>query len=315
MLKSQRLIRLIMLINAKKHFTVPELAYEFGLSTRTITRDLQELSVLGFPIYSVQGRGGGYRLLQERMLPPISFTESEAVAMFFACESLQFFGSLPFEDGAVTALNKFYHYLPADVKEQIDRLRSKVVIWNPNRSMSKDCLETLLQAVMKHCAVTIEYTSSHGITRRDIQPVGIYAAHGYWYCPAYCFERKDYRLFRADRIRSAALNEALPCLEEVEKRSVIDWNAPELEGMEKTTLFVRLTPNGVRSLQSNAWFGSSIVAYEDGGGHIQMEVPVQNLAFFADMIWGYGEDAQIIEPAEAVEYIRLKIDNMKKLYA
>jgi predicted DNA-binding transcriptional regulator YafY len=63
LLKSQRLVQLIMVINAKKSFTVPELAEEFGLSTRTITRDLQELSALGIPIYSVQGRGGGSNLL------------------------------------------------------------------------------------------------------------------------------------------------------------------------------------------------------------------------------------------------------------
>ena len=82
MLKSQRLIRLMMVINAKKSFTVRELSDEFGLSPRTITRDLQELSEVGFPIYTVQGRGGGYRLLQERMLPPIAFSVNEAVAMF-----------------------------------------------------------------------------------------------------------------------------------------------------------------------------------------------------------------------------------------
>lgn len=86
MQKSQRLIQLIMMINAKKSFTVRELADEFGLSTRTITRDLQELSELGIPIYSIQGRGGGYKLLQDRMLPPISLSESEAIAMFFACQ-------------------------------------------------------------------------------------------------------------------------------------------------------------------------------------------------------------------------------------
>ncbi|UUZ87111.1 HTH domain-containing protein [Paenibacillus sp. P26] len=51
----------------KKKFTVRELADEFGLSPRTITRDLQELSEIGVPIYTVQGRGGGYRSLQERM--------------------------------------------------------------------------------------------------------------------------------------------------------------------------------------------------------------------------------------------------------
>jgi predicted DNA-binding transcriptional regulator YafY len=51
--KSQRLFQMMMRINAKKSFTVKELADEFGLSSRTIMRDLQELSELGVPIYSI----------------------------------------------------------------------------------------------------------------------------------------------------------------------------------------------------------------------------------------------------------------------
>ena len=163
MLKSQRLIQLIMMINAKKAFTVRELADEFHLSTRTITRDLQELSELGFPIYSVQGRGGGYRLLQERMLPPITFTESEAIAMFFACQSLQYFGSLPFDEGATSALHKFYHYSPADVKEQIDRLKNKMVIWNPYRSMSGRVSEKFITSNYgsKCCNDRVQFQQRH----------------------------------------------------------------------------------------------------------------------------------------------------------
>ncbi|MGV2806679.1 HTH domain-containing protein, partial [Clostridium perfringens] len=124
------------MINAKKTFTVKELADDFGLSVRTLSRDLDELSGLGVPIYSVQGRGGGYRLLQERMLPPISFTESEAIAIFFACQSLSYFSTLPFGDGAATALHKFYRYLPADIKAQIDRLKARGMIHSPFRALS-----------------------------------------------------------------------------------------------------------------------------------------------------------------------------------
>ncbi|QYR20946.1 YafY family transcriptional regulator [Paenibacillus sp. sptzw28] len=313
MLKSQRLIQLIMVINAKKSFTAGELADEFGLSTRTITRDLQELSTLGIPIYSVQGRGGGYRLLRERMLPPITFSESEAVAMFFACQSLQYYGSLPFDEGAAAALHKFYHYLPADVKEQIERLRNKVAIWSPHRSMSSACLRTLLQAVMIRSAVTIRYKSSHIVSDRDIQPIGLYASQGYWYCPAYCFHRKAYRLFRGDRISSASLNPSIECLEEVDKRSVKDWNEQEILKMDKTELIFNLTPNGVRTLESSS-FDDSIQCREDGSGTVRKWVPKEDLSFFVNIIWGLGEDAEIVEPAEAVDLIKRKIEKIKNVY-
>ena len=314
MIKSQRIIQLMMVINAKKSFTVRELADEFGLSFRTISRYLHELSEVGFPIYSVQGRGGGYRLLQERMLPPIAFLENEAIAVFFACQSLQYFGSLPFDESAASALHKFYHYLPADVKDQIDRLKNKVVIWNPYRSMSSTCLQTLLQAIMKRSIVTIEYNSSDGLTQRDIQPVGLYANQGYWYCPAFCFLRETYRLFRADRISSARLNESFTYREDLNNRSVLDWITPDMTRFERTALIVNLTSEGVRSLESNFWFGPFIELHEDGNGTIRIMVPVKKLPFFAEMVWALGEDAKIVEPVEAVDYLKHKIEMMKQQY-
>jgi predicted DNA-binding transcriptional regulator YafY len=315
MLKSQRLIQLIMIINAKKSFTVPELAKEFGLSTRTITRDLEELSELGIPIYSVQGRGGGYRLLRERLLPPIAFSESEAVAIFFACQSLKYFGSLPFDDGAADVLIKFYHYLPTDVQAQIDRLRDKVAIWSPERPMSAPALQALMQAVMVRSAVTIVYQSGDNVTTRDIQPIGLYASHGFWYCPAYCFHREGYRLFRGDRILTASLNPAITCLEEVDKRSVKNWNEPELRMMDLTGLAVHLTPVGVRTLETNGWFKDAIERQPGGGASIHMQVPAEKLHFYADMIWELGAEAKIIEPSDAVDYIKRKVEKMIELYS
>ncbi|MFB5678415.1 helix-turn-helix transcriptional regulator [Paenibacillus terreus] len=312
MLKAQRLIQLIMIINAKKSFTVQELADEFGLSYRTITRDLQELSELGIPLYSIQGRGGGYKLLRDRTLPPIAFSESEAIALFFASQSLQFFGSLPFEEGASSALNKFYHYLPDDIKEQIDRLKNKVAIWSPYRATDPECLKTLLQAIMTRSAVSIEYNSRHGVRQRNIQPVGLYSSHGYWYCPAFCYLKGDYRLFRADRILKAQLNESIPWRKDVEQFDL--RNPPEKNGADQASLTVELTANGVRLLESESWFGPAIERREDGRGTATILVPAENMKFYLDLIWQLGEDARVLEPTEAIEYIKQKIKIMSLNY-
>ena len=91
MSKAERLIEMMITINAKKDFTVGELAKEFSVSKRTILRDLQELEQAGFPLYSEVGAAGGYHILKERILPPITFSENEAKAIFFACQALKFY--------------------------------------------------------------------------------------------------------------------------------------------------------------------------------------------------------------------------------
>jgi len=310
--KSQRLIQLIMRINAKPSFTVGELAAEFGLSTRTITRDLQELSELGVPVYSVQGRGGGYRLLRERLLPPISFTEGEALTLFFACQTLDYFGALPFGEGADTALHKFYHYLPADRKDQIDRLKDRIMFWSPLRPMSADILQTLLQAIMTNVVVTITYKSGSGESERNIQPIGLYANSGYWYCPAYCFSRDDIRQFRADRILSAALNESIPSRADISRKTLSD--KPNKDRLEQTILRLNLTPKGVLELESDPRIAPFIRRKEDGSGTANVQIAAEDLSFYADLIWRLGGEAQITGPAEAIEYMRRKLEAVRLLY-
>ncbi|GGD85539.1 hypothetical protein GCM10010911_49900 [Paenibacillus nasutitermitis] len=92
-----------------------------------------------------------------------------------------------------------------------------------------------------------------------------------------------------------------------------DWNAPELLKMEKTALTVNLTPNGVRAFESSS-FGDSIDYREDGSGTAHILVPIDNLSFFVNLIWGLGEDAEILEPAEAVDFIKRKIEKIKNIY-
>ncbi|MEN1988049.1 helix-turn-helix transcriptional regulator [Paenibacillus hubeiensis] len=311
--KPQRLIQLIMAINAKKSFTVKELADEFGRSTRTITRDLQELSELGIPIYSIQGRGGGYKLLQERMLPPISLSESEAIAMFFACQSLDFFSSLPFGDGAESALHKFYHYLPADIKEQIDRLKGRIMLWSPYRSMAQGILQTLLQAIMVGSVVTLEYNSGSGVGLRNVQPIGLYTSSGYWYCPAYCFHREDIRQFRADRILSVSLNESVPSREDIRKMTLM--NKPEKGHLDQTTLHMELTRKGIWLLESNPRFASGIQRNEDGSGTAAVQIATEDLHFYVDLIWNLGSEVKIKGPLEAITYIQEKAEAIRLLYS
>lgn len=312
MQKSQRLIQMIMRINAKPSFTVRELADEFGLSTRTITRDLLELSELGVPVYSVQGRGGGYRLLHERLLPPISFTEGEAIAMFFACQTMDYFSALPFGDGADSALHKFYHYLPLDIRDQIDRLKDRIEFWSPYRSMSAEILQTLLKAIMLGGVVNIEYRSSSGVTKRNIQPIGLYASSGYWYCPAYCFTKKDIRQFRADRILSAALSETVACREDVSQMTLLD--KPNKKDQGQITLELEMTRKGVWMLESNPRFGPFIQQNEDGSGAAAMKIAAEDLNFYVDSIWQFGDEVKIVAPVEAKTSILQKIEKIRSLY-
>lgn len=203
MSKSKRLLELMMTVNRKRRFTAKELAQEFQVSPCTILLDLQELSELGVPLYSEVGSHGGYQVLRERVLPPVAFTEEETVAIFFANHALRHFSSLPFEELFISALKKFYLYLPGDVRERIDQLKKRFDFITLSRQAKPPFLSQLLNAAVEQRVLKIVYLSKKGISVREIQSIGIYAHRGLWYCPAYCFRRQGYRTFRCDRIQEA----------------------------------------------------------------------------------------------------------------
>lgn len=308
MSKSKRLVELMMAVNRKKKFTVRELAEEFGVSTRTMLRDLQELSGMGIPLYSEVGPSGGYQVLNERVLPPIAFTEEEAVAMFFACHALRHYASLPFETPSSSALRKFFAYLPNDVKDRIEEMRNRVDFYTPERKETCRFLGILLESAIRQKVVTIEYETTPGRSR-NIQPIGIYADDGFWYCPAYCFEREAYRLFRADRITSAVMADPSPPPRDLHEINLSNWG-PHFHNSLKTTSFrVKLTRRGVKLFREKRWLFPipQLDIAEDGSGVLSGTVPEQEIPFFAGYFYTLGADAVVLKPKALADAVRTKL--------
>lgn len=313
MSKSKRLIQLMMMVNRKRKFTVKELAQEFHVSQRTILRDLQELSLIGVPLYSEVGPHGGYQVLNESVLPPIAFTEVEAVSIFFASHALRHFSSHPFEKEYSSALNKFYSHMSSKVKNRIDQLRNRVDMVSPFRTSKSPYLSTLLEASILQKVVSIDYAAKGSTSPRDIQPIGIYANSGLWYCPAYCFLREDFRVFRCDRILSAAESPSTPPKDFSEihlgnRHSYLSHN----EKLVK--LVVELKAEGVHRCETEVWISPNLYVRNDGTGWLEGNVPVSDLGFFAQFFIGLGRSAFVKEPAQLVEQIKYQLNQMLSLY-
>jgi len=313
MSKTKRLIELMMTVNAKRKFTARELAEEFNVSYRTILRDLDELSELGVPLYSEVGADGGYYILNERMLPPVLLKESEAIALYFAFQSLQFIGTLPFETETGYVLKKLYSYLPNDAKMRIDTMKDRIVFWNPSRVQTANELDILLNAAVDQSTLIIQYDSQKEIKERMIQPIGLYSHNGFWYCPAYCFLREDIRLFRADRITKAELTNEKG--QELSYSSVMDWmELSESEVSDPTPFTVELTREGVRRAMSELDLERHVQKQQDGAGWVKMNIPKSKLRYFVDLVWNFGKEAQIIEPEEAITLMKRKLKGLLEKY-
>lgn len=141
--KAKRLLDILIFASTKKTFTAQEIADEFNISVRTVHRYILDLSDMGLPIYAEQGRNGGYKVLTSSMLPPILFTEEEAVSIFFAFQSLSYYRDLPFNTEINSVTHKLYSSLQHDAKAKVDKIRSYIAFWNPKRTIDAPLLTTL----------------------------------------------------------------------------------------------------------------------------------------------------------------------------
>ncbi len=313
MSKAERLIEMMITINAKKDFTVGELANEFSVSKRTILRDLQELERAGFPLYSEVGAAGGYHILKERILPPIAFSESEARAVFFACQALQFYRDLPFEQETISVLKKFLNCLPLDVQNGIAQIQNKIAFWTPDRHCDSPLLKSIFLITINHHAATIRYSSTYSESTRTIVPIGLYAMNGLWYCPAYCTSANQIRVFRVDRIKEIIEEKPYP-------KGKYPIPASIQEYLEKTEvkndchIKIRLTDIGVKRCESECLLASGLKTFPTGGGIIDMDINHTALEWVAGYILPFGSDATVLEPTELIELIQQKINELQQHY-
>ncbi|TYP73178.1 helix-turn-helix transcriptional regulator [Paenibacillus methanolicus] len=310
--KSKRLMELMMTVNRKRRFKVQELADEFGVSSRTILRDLQELSELGVPLYSEVGPHGGYQVVRERVLPPIAFTEGEAGAMFFAVHALRHYSSLPFDAESASALSKFYLHMPGDVRDRIDGMKERVDFITPTRRSDAPFLAVLLEAAVKQKVLAVLYdTKEEGAaSRRRIQPVFLYAHSGLWYCTAYCFLRRDYRTFRCDRIRDAVDDPTEP-LQLSDIRLLGHEAASPADAMR---LRAELTRAGTQRCEAELWLSPLLQVREDGTAIIDADVDRSDISFYTDFFISLGDEVKLREPAELRASIRRRLIELLENY-
>lgn len=315
MSKTSRLIELMITINAKRKFTARELAQEFGVSKRTILRDLQELEAAGFPLYSEVGAAGGYRVLRERVLPPIVFSENEAMAMFLAYQSLMFYHDLPFEQESVSALKKFFNFLPSDVQQSILQIQNKIVFWVPERHCKSPLLKDLFNAVLESKVLNIEYTSTNRKSVRQISPIGLYAMNGLWYCPAWCYLSSEIREFRVDRIENfSVVEDPQPLSLSAKIPRTIREYLNQLEQAQECRIKIVLSAKGIKLCESEFLLARGLVINEDGGAVIDMTVPYHTLDWISDYLLRFGTEATILEPQELLDGMKNKIRILSEHY-
>jgi predicted DNA-binding transcriptional regulator YafY len=309
MSRTARLLELLVKLQTRPNFTAAELATEFGVSRRTMLRDLQELSLLGVPLVATPGRGGGYRLAWPHRPPTLAPTAAEATALVLAYEAFLGYAQSPFAPESLSAITKLRAALPPAALERLDRVREHVAVVEFGRGTPAPYLPDLLAAALDGRGLAIVYDSRAGRSERTIWPIGLYAADGFWYCACHDAKRGHVVSLRADRVRSLSSTEERP---RPNLPSLRAWLRLRETGGEPLPFRARLTERGATDFEVQTLFGAAAGGEE--GGVIEGTVPASEVAWYAARLVGAGPDVTVESPPELVDAIRRRTEAVVARY-
>jgi len=203
---SSRLLELLTLLQGRREWPGSELAERLEVSARTIRRDVDRLRRLGYPVDSLTGPSGGYRMRAGTAMPPLLLDDEEAIAIALGLRTATRASVTGIEETAVRALLKLEQVLPGHLRRRVAALGSATValpISGP--TVDPQHLTVIAAACRDLELVRFGYRRRDGTaSRREVEPHSLVNHGRRWYLLAWDRRREDWRTFRVDRLTRPA---------------------------------------------------------------------------------------------------------------
>jgi predicted DNA-binding transcriptional regulator YafY len=203
---SSRLLELLSLLQGRRDWPGNELADRLDVSGRTIRRDMERLRHLGYPVESISGPAGGYRLRAGSAMPPLLLDDEEAIAIAVGLRTAASASVAGIEEPAVRALVKLEQVLPAHLRRRVAALgsaTSTLPVAGP--TVDPQHLTVIAAACRDSECLRFGYRTRDGTdSRREVEPRSLVNHGRRWYLVAWDRRRDDWRTFRIDRLAKPA---------------------------------------------------------------------------------------------------------------
>src|SRR3984893_13659161 len=206
-----RVLTVLELLQSHRQMSGPKLAERLEVDVRSVRRYILMLQELGIPIEGERGRYGNYRLRRGFKMPPLMFTEDEALALTLGLLTAKRVGIAMTTPAVEGALAKIDRVLPEALRERVQALQETLVLTSISSERSPSAPDssvvlTLSTATQQEKRVWMRYQSGQAEeTERAVDPYGLIFHAGLWYTVGYCHLRQDLRMFRLDRVLHAKL--------------------------------------------------------------------------------------------------------------
>ena len=310
-----RVLAVLALLQAHGRMSGSELAQRLEVDVRTLRRYIIMLQDLGIPIEAERGRNGGYVLSAGFKLPPMMFTNEEALALTVGLISARRLNLADTDHAIESALAKLERVMPLDLRSRVRALTGTITLdlsIAASTPPSEMVLSTMSSAAQLQQRVHIHYHPNQGEnTERDFDPYGLTFYLHRWYVVGYCHLRQDLRSFRLDRITQVKIVDAH--FDRPEHFDPLVHIMQAIATMPRKFAFELLLKTDITTAQKEVFDVLGILEADKDG--VIMRGSVEDLDWLARQISILSFDFVVREPEQlksALQQLSAKLANLAK---
>jgi predicted DNA-binding transcriptional regulator YafY len=301
-----RLLSLLGMFASGRTYSASELAAHFGVTSRTIRRDITGLRELGYVVGSVPGTDGGYRAESRTVLPPLQLGAGEALATAVGLALLR--GAGLDTDHADSATEKLRTMLPAAMRSTVADIAAAVAVPEGNvPGVDIGAVITLASAINASTIATFDYRKqrrAQGVDPtalvRRVEPIRLVVFGAHWYLYAWDRDRADHRVFRLDRMSDVHATTLTfpfrdhPDAEAAVTAAVTIWAYPH-------TVILRTDASADRAKE---WFSTRSATVTEVADGVRITFGFEDLRWVAATLATVPGDIEILHPPELIDMMR-----------
>ena len=296
-MQTTRLFETLYILLNKKRVTAKELAERFEVSTRTIYRDIDTISIAGIPIYTEKGKGGGISLMPDFVMNKSVLNEVEQQEILSSLQGLAQL-NITQTDTTIEKLSATFN------KTVTDWLEVDFSEWESNNT---EIFATLKDAIVQRQIIEFDYLNSDGkITSRQVEPIKLWFKSRAWYLKTFCLLRQSERTFKLTRIRNLTLTDLhypKRDLQPIPEKVATDESVPIID------FKLKIDPAAAYRIFDD--FGNGKIQ-ADGSYIVYVSWPADD--FIYGLILSYGEHIEVLEPLQARDTIRKQVGIINEKY-
>lgn len=302
-MKIDRLIGILSILLQEDKTTAPELAEKFEVSRRTINRDIEDLCKAGIPVRTVQGTGGGISIMDGYRMDRTILTSRDMQMILAGLRSLD-----------SVSRSSYYCQLMEKIQAGSSEFisgRDSILIdlssWYRDSLAPK--IETIQDAIGDRHMVRFRYYAPSGDSERTVEPYYLVFRWSSWYLWGWCMDRKDYRLFKLNRMdRVTETDKEFVCRD----APMPDLSAENIfPGEIKVKVKALFSPDMKWRLIED--FGPDCFTEADDG-RLLFTADYTDMENLVTWLMTFGAKAEVLEPAEARDIIRRNAEETLQLY-